>query len=326
MQTFPNIGVDVAKDAVVVDCAAQSFSTHSVTNQRTPLLAWLKSLPTGSRIGLESTGGYHELLADLAHAQGHVVFLLNPLDTKHYARAMGSRAKTDRVDAELIARLIAQEHTRLRPYTPPTPDQRKLDRMIRRRANIVRIKSSLTLTMSNLSGFAAELKAVSNKLDALIAKIDSTMTAIAAHSPQHKEAQQRLQTIAGVGPVVGMALTNTLERVPFRNADAFVAFTGFDPRANNSGNKIGRRRLSKRGPAELRRLLFNAAMAAAKSKAWKPIYEHYRAHGWSTTAALVIIARKIARSAWSIHHYHSTFDLERITKMLDANHRFSPRT
>jgi len=134
-----------------------------------------------------------------------------------------------------------------------------------------RIKSSLTLTMSNLSGFAAELKAVSNKLDALIAKVDSTMTAIAAHSPQHKEAQQRLQTIAGVGPVVGMALTNTLERVPFRNADAFVAFTGFDPRANDSGNKIGRRRLSKRGPAELRRLLFNAAMAAAKSKAWKPI-------------------------------------------------------
>jgi len=295
--------VDVAKDAVVVACAAQSFSTHSVTNQRTPLLAWLKSLPTGSRIGLESTGGYHELLADLAHAQGHVVFLLNPLDTKHYARAMGSRAKTDRVDAELIARLIAQEHTRLRPYTPPTADQRKLDRMIRRRANIVRIKSSLTLTMSNLSGFTAELKAVSNKLDALIAKIDSTMTAIAAHSPQQ-----------GVGPVVGMALTNTLERVPFRNADAFVAFTGFDPRANNSGNKIGRRRLSKRGPAELRRLLFNAAMAAAKSKAWKPIYEHYRAHGWSTTAALVIIARKIARAAWSIHHYHSTFDPERITK------------
>ena len=108
MQTFPNIGVDVAKDTVVVACAAQSFPAHSVTNQRAPLLAWLKSLPSGSRIGLESTGGYHELLADLAHAQGHTVFLLNPLDTKHYARAMGSRAKTDRVDAELIARLVAQ--------------------------------------------------------------------------------------------------------------------------------------------------------------------------------------------------------------------------
>ena len=89
MQTFLNVGVDVAKDAVVVACAAQSFPAHSVANQRVPLLAWLKSLPAGSRIGLESTGGYHELLADLAHAQSHTVFLLNPLDTKHYARAMG---------------------------------------------------------------------------------------------------------------------------------------------------------------------------------------------------------------------------------------------
>lgn len=316
MQTFLNIGVDVAKDAVVVACATQSFPVRNVINQRAPLLAWLKSLPPGSRIGLESTGGYHELLADLAHVQGHVVFLLNPLDTKHYARAMGNRAKTDRVDAELIARLIAQEHTRLRPYTPPTANQRKLDRMIRRRAKIVRIKSSLKLTMSNLGGFSVQLKAVVRKLDALIAKMDAAMSAIAAHSPQHKEAQQHLQTIVGVGPVVSMALANTLERVPFHNADAFVAFTGFDPRANDSGHKIGRRRLSKRGPGELRRLLFNAAMAAVKSKIWKPIYEHYRTQGWSTTASLVIIARKIARAAWSIHHYHSTFNPDRITKCL----------
>ena len=313
MQTFLNVGVDVAKDAVVVACAAQSFAVHSVVNQRAALLAWLKSLPAGCRIGLESTGGYHEVLADLAYAQGHRVFLLNPLDTRHYARAMGQRAKTDRVDAELIARLIAQEHAHLRPYTPPTANQRKLDRLLRRRAKIVRLKSSLKQTMQNLNGFAAELKAVLLKLEALIDRIDAAMSVIAACSPSHEAAQHRLQTIVGVGPVVGMALTNTLERVPFRNADAFVAFTGFDPRANDSGHKTGRRRLSKRGPAELRRLLFNAAMSAAKTNVWRPIYEHYRTQGWSTTATLVIIARKIARAAWSIHHYHSTFNPERIT-------------
>lgn len=316
MQTFPNIGVDVAKDAVVVACATQSFPVHSIANQRASLLVWLKSLPAGSRIGLESTGGYHELLADLAHAQGHTVFLLNPLDTRYYAKAMGNRAKTDRVDAALIARLIEQEHTHLRPYTPPTANQRRLDQLIRRRAKIVRIKNSLKLTMLNLSGFATELKAVLCKLDALIARINAAMSAIAACSQEHVEAQQHLQTIVGVGPVVGMALTNTLGRVPFHNADAFVAFTGFDPRANDSGHKAGRRRLSKRGPAELRRLLFNAAMSAARTNVWKPIYEHYRAQGWSTTASLVIIARKIARAAWSIHHYHSTFNPNRITKGL----------
>jgi hypothetical protein len=47
-------------------------------------------------------------------------------------------------------------------------------------------------------------------------------------------------------------------------------------------------------------------MSAIKTKAWNPLYEHYRTRGWSTTASLVIIARKIARAAWSIHHDHST--------------------
>jgi transposase len=164
---------------------------------------------------LESTGAYHELLADLAQAHGHTVFLLNPLDTRHYAKALGSRAKTDRVDAELIARLIAQEHTHLRAYTPPTANQRKLDRLIRRRATIVRLQGTLKLTMRHLGGFAAELKAVMGKLDALIAKIDATMSAIAASSPHHQAAQQRIETIVGVGPLVGLSLTNTLERVPF---------------------------------------------------------------------------------------------------------------
>lgn len=309
-----NVGVDVAKDAVVVACAAHSFSVQSIPNRRASLQAWLKALPTGSRIGVESTGTYHDLLADLAQAHGHTVFLLNPLDTRHYAKAMGKRAKTDRVDAELIARLVAQEHTHLRAYMPPTANQRQLDRLIRRRATLVRVQGTLKLTMRQLKGFAPELTAVMGTLDALIAKIEAAMRA--ARSPQHQVAQQRVETIVGVGPLVGISLTNTLERVSFGKADAFVAFLGLDPRANDSGQKAGRRRLSKRGPAEMRRLLFNAAMSAIKTSVWKPIYESYRARGWSTTASLVIIARKIARAAWSIHHYHTTFNPERLTRGL----------
>lgn len=316
MHPILNIGVDVAKDAVVVACAEARFPVQPIANQRVPLRNWLKSLPAGSRVGVESTGNYHELLANLAQVHGHTVFLLNPLDTRHYARAMGTRAKTDRVDAELIARLVAQEHPHLRAYTPPTANQRKLDRLIRRRATLVRVQGTLKLTMCQLKGFAAELKAVMGTLDALVAKIEAAMSALAARSPQHQAAQQRVETIVGVGPLVGISLTNTLERVSFRTADAFVAFLGLDPRANDSGQKVGRRRLSKRGPAEMRRLLFNAAMSAIKTTVWKPIYASYRARGWSTTASLVIIARKIARAAWSIHRYHTTFTPERITHCL----------
>ena len=220
MQPVWNVGVDVAKDTVVVACTEQQFPVHQVLNQRASLLAWLKSLPAGSRIGLESTGTYHELLADLAHAHGHIVYLLNPRDTRHYAKAMGARAKTDRVDATLLARLVAQEHRTLRCYTPPTATQRQLDRLIRRRAKLVRMKSMLKLTMSHLTGFAPDVKAVVRKLDALLAKLDATMAALAARSSEHRDAQHRIETIVGVGPLVGLGLTNTLERVPFRKADA----------------------------------------------------------------------------------------------------------
>ena len=120
--------------------------------------------------------------------------------------------------------------------------------------------------------------------------------------------------LSGVGPIIGTALVNTLERVPVKSADAFVAFTGLDPRPDDSGQHRGKRRLSKRGPAELRRLLYLAAMSAAKTKTWRPLYERYRAKGLSSTATLVILARRIARTAWSMHTHKTTFDVERLTK------------
>jgi transposase len=57
-------------------------------------------------------------------------------------------------------------------------------------------------------------------------------------------------------------------------------------------------------------------MAAAKTKTWKPIYQHYRAGGLSTTAALVVLARRIARTAWSIYTHKTAFDPQRLTKAL----------
>ena len=96
----------------------------------------------------------------------------------------------------------------------------------------------------------------------------------------------------------------------------FVAFTGLDPRPDDSGQHRGKRRLSKRGPSELRRLLYVAAMSAKKTKVWKPLFEHYRTKGLSTTAALVILARRIARTAWSMYTYNTEFDPARLTKSL----------
>jgi transposase len=94
-----DIGANVAKDEIVVACSEGSFTARKLANQRTALRAFLKSLPPGSRIGMKSTGIYHELFASLAHKLGFVVFVLNPKDACHYAKGVGMRGKTDRVDA-----------------------------------------------------------------------------------------------------------------------------------------------------------------------------------------------------------------------------------
>ena len=311
-----NIGADVAKKEIVVACSEGSFPVRQVVNQRAALLAFLKGLPAGSRIGVESTGSYHELFAELAHQLGFLVFLLNPKDTRHYAKAVGLRGKTDRVDAELIARMIAHEHTKLHAWIPATPEQRELDRLIKRRATLISLRGALEMSLHELDGFGADLKALRTRFNQLIARIDLRVKALIEASPERKQNFTRLCTITGVGPVIGTALVNTLERVPLKSADAFVAFTGLDPRPDDSGQHRGKRRLSKRGPAELRRLLYLAALSGIKTKTWRPLYDHYRAKGLSSTATLVILARRIARTAWSIYIHKTEFDPGRLTKSL----------
>ncbi|MGZ5170328.1 MAG: transposase, partial [Burkholderiales bacterium] len=76
----------------------------------------------------------------------------------------------------------------------------------------------------------------------------------------------------------------------------------------DSGQKHGRRRLSKRGPAEQRRILFNCARSAARTKLWRPYYEAQLAKGLSATAATVILARKMLRVAFAVYQHRQPFN------------------
>jgi transposase len=107
-------------------------------------------------------------------------------------------------------------------------------------------------------------------------------------------------------------LANVLMQHGFHSGDALIAYLGYDPRADDSGRRHGRRRLSKRGPAEMRRLLYTAAMAAARTRAWKPFYERDRARGLSATEAIIVLARRLARTAFSLARYATTFDPARL--------------
>jgi transposase len=232
------------------------------------------------------------------------------------------------VDAELIARMIAHEHTKLHAWIPPTPQHREIDRLIKRRAKLISLREAVAMSLHELGGFATELKALRTRFNQLIARIDLRVKALVEASPDRKQNFTRLCTISGVGPVVGSALVNTLERVPVKSADAFVAFTGLDPRPDDSGQHRGKRRLSKRGPAELRRLLYLAALSAVKTKPWRPLYEHYRARGLSSTAALVIGASLAPPGRFTPTRQNSIPRVSRIPSYepIDTNHRIYGET
>ena len=142
------MGVDVASKHL--DAAAYgSTGVARLANTDAAISKWLRTLPVGSVIALESTGRYHERLAYAAHAKGFVVYLLNPREVRHYARAMVMRGKTDRLDAQIPARYVAHERAELRVWVPPSPELRRLDDLVRRRGTLVKHQGAIKQSVAD---------------------------------------------------------------------------------------------------------------------------------------------------------------------------------
>lgn len=311
MKSLSFVGVDVSKATLDIAIDAHAGSMQ-IANSSSAIRTGLKDLPKECCIGIESTGAYHQLFVRLAIAAGHTVYLLNTRDLSYYARAIGRRAKTDKLDAQLIARYLAREHEHLHPYELPTKLQTELTALMQRRHTAVVSQTMLRQSFVALTPKPCSLANALRSLDKLIADLDRLMHELVAQDPQLAPLAKNLDTVVGFGPLLSNVLANTITRHPFKNADAFIAYVGYDPRVRDSGRQRGRRFLSKSGPAELRRLLYVAAMSASKTKLWRPFYERYRARGLSTTATLVILARKLARIAFSIVKHRTVFKPELI--------------
>lgn len=309
------IGVDVCKAELVV---AYDQQVSSIKNNKSDIERWLKSLPSHAVIALEATNSFHFLLADMAYAKGMRVYVLNPKQVSDYRKSLRGRAKTDRCDARIIARFITKEHQELFPYVPLTPSQRKLVSLLRRRTKIVQARVSLQQSLESLppellaeAGVSADWKTLLKRLEQVIKKLDKALESFLEQC-ELSESAARLRTIDGVGAVTSAALLAALSRGEFACADAFVAFLGLDLRVEDSGVREGRRRLTKRGDGLTRALLYTAAMSAVRTPAWKELYRRYLDRGLKRIQALVIIARRIAKTAWSIYKHGGTFSAQRL--------------
>lgn len=303
-------GVDVSKATLEIG-QYESETPDEIDNELESITAWLESIPAGSVIAMEATGTYHRLLAHLAHAAGMVVYVLNPQTLKHYARAIGQRCKTDRCDARMIARYVVHERAKLRCWQPPAVPADTLSRLLVRRQALVRARETLCQSLSGMPELKAQRQTLLVSFKRMIDNLELLIRTELARVPEMAALYRRLMTIVGIGKVVAAQLVAVLTALHFARADAFIAYTGLDPRPDDSGQRRGKRRLSKHGLALLRCLLYNAGMAASHSKLFKPLYTQLRARGLQSTEAIVVLARKLARIAFALYKSGQTFDAQR---------------
>jgi len=292
---------DVSKRELVIAVYPGEVGVKRIANQEAVISAWLDTLPAGSVIAMEATGTYHRRLADLAHTRGLVVYVVNPRDVYYYVRGMGARGKTDPSDAKLLARYVAHERAHLHPYLPPSALCERLTTLLERRAVLVRTRQALTQSLADLPALAGEKRNLFEAVAALLCGIDQQLAALTSSDASTAKLVSRLKTISGVGPLVASLLCALFKRFAFRHADALIAYLGLDPRPDESGQHRGRRRLSKRGHPEWRRLLIAAAMSAARTQAWRDYVNLQRAKALPATAVHVILARKMLRTAFALY-------------------------
>jgi transposase len=303
-------GVDVAMDELVVS-RLDDKKVLIVANRAAPIKAWLRQLPKGSIVAMESSGRYHQLLARLAHAAGLRVYVLNARDVYFYAKALGTRGKTDRVDSGVITRYVAEHHEMLHEWQPLSAEQACIDELIRRRALLVAKRDALRQSLRGCKALKVESKKLEAAFDSIIRSIDRKLKERVKADGELCASQRRVATVIGFGPLGSTLLAVLLHRIAFANADALVAYSGWDPRPDDSGHRHGRRKLSKRGPAYLRKQWYMAGFTASHTKALKPMYQALLARGLATTEAIVILGRKLLRAAYAVWKTQGTFDLDK---------------
>ena len=295
------IGVDTACDWLDI-YRSDNERVERVDNTAAAITACLKQFGRAQvSVAIESTGHYHEAFCEAALQRGHQVYLVNARHLHHYRQAFGLRAKTDAADAQLLCRYLTAEEGNLRPLEPRDKRQIALWTAIKRRAQVVQQRTALTQSLAGLE------KPLARQVTKMLAQMTVVINALQAHAlALAKELGwdkdlEILESITGVGELTALGLTAMIHRGEFAGVDSFIAFIGLDVRVNESGHHKGKGRVTKHGDPEIRRLLYNAAMAARRhDEAFRQRYLAYLAKGRSTTEALLIIARSIARIAFAL--------------------------
>jgi len=313
------LGIDVSKEDLVY--AFMRTGTQkpawekTVPNTAAGIAKIMRQTPPGTPWVVEPTGRYSIPLVERGLEAGMPVLMAPPRKAKAFLASLPQRAKTDRLDSRGLALfgLTRQATQPLLAYPIKSKEVQHLDQLLSARKGLSRALSSLRQQQSELPYAREALEAAANALAAQIKKLDKQIAALVAQTPQFCVAAE-IDRVHGIGTVTAAAVASRLSAKGFAHPDQFVAYIGMDLDVRDSGKRKGQRALTKQGDAELRRLLYLCAQASirAKGSPFKAQYERELAKGYTKTAALCAVARKMARLCWSLHKHGSRYDPDRV--------------
>jgi transposase len=272
--------------------------------------------PATTQVVMEATGAYWQGGALALHQAGWAVSVVAPGSARAFARARLRRAKTDAIDAALLADYGRAMQPAV--WSPPPAEVTALQLLPRQRDDLVTLRTETRNRRHALAQLPARPRAVEEPLAAVARVVEEQIAALDAAIKQHVAASARvaadiarLETIVGVGMLTA-AVVVAETRPLWGNAtpQQVVAYAGLDPAPHQSGTSVrGAGHISKTGNARLRQAVYRAAVTAARcNPALKPFSDRLLARGKCKKAALVAVARKLLALMVTPLIHHRDFD------------------
>lgn len=302
-----HLGIDIAKDTLEVAGERLRLQVPNTAEGHSQLLAAARHLASPVHFVCEATGGYERRLIAFLLAQDCAVSLLNPSRVRQFGKATGRLAKTDRIDALLLA-----EYGRtLRPPAEPkpTPLLTELIDVVRRRAQLAEL-----LGLQRTQRHQLHDARLLTQLDELIAVLELQIAALERRLDEIVDQDGGLGTrlrelcrVEGVGPITAVSLLAELPELGHLNRARIAALAGLAPFNHDSGAGSGVRHICG-GRTAVRRALYMAALSASRcNPVLRPFYQQLRARGKGHRVAITAVMRKLLVH---LNHLARTTDLE----------------
>ena len=284
------VGIDVAKAAldVFLGCAGTAFT---VANDEVGIRDLVRQLVPADFVILEATGGLETPVASALAAARIAVAIVNPRQVRDFARATGRLAKTDRLDAEVLAHFGEA----VRPAARPLADEQAqaLEALVTRRRQLVEM---LTAEKNRRARAPKVLHRSIDEhirwLEKRLLVFDDELGELIRNTPLWRERDELLRSVPGVGKVLSSTLLTQLPELGMLNRKQIAALAGLAPFNRDSGSMRGRRCIWG-GRAQVRRVLYMATVAGVRSNpAIRTFYLRLRANGKHAKPALIACMRK----------------------------------